>query len=498
VKEVNKRGSVLLYALLIIYVLFEMGISFEQHKNQPLEGDLANIVVPSNAYKVVLQNPLGLEVLLNDSVYANPNRFFAHYSTYLFFQHIPILFQKYAGIEPIDSIYISTAFAKTLIQVFILYFLSAYISLTLNPFRKKFILSAAIIAPLFQTYGYNVVMGIIDPSISYTFFYAFSFGFLLWFFYPIFKMVHEERNDISIHWFLLLLVLSFIVSFNSALNPAVVLIVTLLFFGYFLYQRMVRQNLTLNIKFFNLILKQLPKRATIMLFFISVLSLYSLYIGMNNSENLWYTIPVIERYYKLPLGLFSLFTQKLGPSVLLSALIINYVLVNKRKAKYRDDNLRWVFQIVVVVSVLYLLLLPLGGYRPYRELIIRRDTFLPIWLGMIILYGYSSIYLIQNLKGFYRKIYMVLVVIISLAFFNADLSVPNKNKCEKDALKIIAESDKKVVELPEYCNVLSWIPITTAQESAINIELLQLWNVVYDDKLYYYPSEKKFQDYAKP
>ncbi len=468
-----------------------MGISFEQHKNQPLEGDLANIVVPSTAYKVVLQNPLGLQVLLNDSVYANPNRFFAHYSTYLFFQHVPILLQNNSGIKPIDSIYVSTALAKTFIQIFVIYFLSAYISLTLNPFRRKFIIAAAIITPLFQTYGYNVVMGIIDPSISYTFFYAFSFGFLLWFFYPIYKMLHEERKDISISWFLWLLVLSFIVSFNSALNPATVLLVVPVFFGYFLYQIMVRQNFMLNIKYINCIHKQLPPRATIMLSFISTLSLYSLFIGMNNSENLWDTIPLIERYYKLPIGLFALFTQKLGPAMLLLILIVNYLILIKGKANNRGDRLIWVFRIFVVLSVLYLFLLPIGGYRSYRELIIRRDTFLPIWLGMIILYGYSSIYLIQTLKGFFSKIYILLIILVSLAFFNADLSVPQKNKCEKEAIKLIAESKEKIVKLPEKCNVLSWMPITSAEKSSINIELLQLWNVVQNDKLYYYNSEKE-------
>ena len=40
--------------------------------------------------------------------------------------------------------------------------------------------------------------------------------------------------------------------------------------------------------------------------------LYSLFIGLNNAENEWATLPLAERYGRLPLGVYYMLTSKLG------------------------------------------------------------------------------------------------------------------------------------------------------------------------------------------
>lgn len=50
-----------------------------QHYNTGLDGDMTGGIVPEQNVSKILKDPLGLNVLINDSSYANPNRYFAHY-----------------------------------------------------------------------------------------------------------------------------------------------------------------------------------------------------------------------------------------------------------------------------------------------------------------------------------------------------------------------------------------------------------------------------------
>ena len=74
-KQLRNKGFK--YLLLIILV-FDLSYSFVLHYNMPLDGDLAPIVVPSEEYKDVLKDPLGIRVLTTGDRYDNPNRNFAH------------------------------------------------------------------------------------------------------------------------------------------------------------------------------------------------------------------------------------------------------------------------------------------------------------------------------------------------------------------------------------------------------------------------------------
>ena len=42
--------------VLISYLIFDIGFSFLQHYNSSLDGDLPNIVLPSESYKQVLKS----------------------------------------------------------------------------------------------------------------------------------------------------------------------------------------------------------------------------------------------------------------------------------------------------------------------------------------------------------------------------------------------------------------------------------------------------------
>jgi hypothetical protein len=141
-------------------------------------------------------------------------------------------------------------------------------------------------------------------------------------------------------------------------------------------------------------------------------------------------------------------------------------------------------------SLIYILLLPLGGYRNYRPLILRHDSILPITVGLIGFYALSSGYLLRQLQGKALRGYAAAVVVVAVIFANADRKVhfKNDNTQERQALALLAQAgNAPVVRLPQKCAVLSWAPITQPYESLTNAELLRHWGITQGRTLYYYP-----------
>ena len=179
-----------IYILLLLLFLIDVGYSFIQHFYVSLDGDIAAIVMPSKEYQQVLKDPFAWKVITKDSIYAAPNRFFAHWSMSAYFKNVPLLLQNF--VSPVNSIYASSALAKTGIQVFMIFILSVYISEKKSLFSKEFLVAAVLITPLFQTFGYNGLMGIIDKSITYTFFYALPLALLLVFFHFLILFIMKQ------------------------------------------------------------------------------------------------------------------------------------------------------------------------------------------------------------------------------------------------------------------------------------------------------------------
>ena len=170
------------YGLLFFFLLLDVGYSFLQHYFMPLDGDLATSVLISeySAYKPLMNDPFGFGIIARDTSWPNPNRFFGHWFLSVYMRHVPLILQAFAS--PINSVYLACAIIKTLIQVAFIYLLAGYISGKWNAYNRQFILAAILITPLLQASGYNSYMGIIDQSITYTFFYALPLCLLLLFY----------------------------------------------------------------------------------------------------------------------------------------------------------------------------------------------------------------------------------------------------------------------------------------------------------------------------
>lgn len=474
-------------AFLIFLVLFLLGdiiYSFLQHYYATLDGDLPNIVLPAERYQPLMNDPIGLSVVFENKKYASPNRFFAHWTMSSYFRIFPNFLQNF--VSPIDSIYLACAIVKTLTQILLITLLAFFISGKTKLTHWKFIVGVSLVVPLFQSSGYYQYMGVIDHATTYTLFYALPLGLLMLFFFPFYQKIFlGEKKEWGSLRFVSYLLLGFFLSLNGPLVPPLVLLICSILLLYFLirYQKASGDKSTQKFLFF--IKKQIGFNGIILLVTFSLFSIYSYYVGSFTVEGKDNAIPILERYARLPEGIFNMLTQKLGFPILILAIGINLYLVKR----YGDESSsKKIFQILRWVSffmLVYILLLPFGGYREYRPNIIRRDTFLPITLCIFYLYGFTSFCLMEQIKVNYKKWYFGFLILIGLNFTLVDIPDFENNSCERSALEQISQSEEDVIFLEQDCLIMSWIKVETPTFSETNGLLLHYWNVTDKPILYY-------------
>ncbi len=474
-----------LYIVLVMLIFADLGFSFSQHYNMPLDGDMAESIIPSKECQPIFENPLGIKVITSKQKYHNPNRFFAHWAYHEYFNRIPVFLQKLTN--PINSIYLSCAIFKICIQVCLIIFMAMMMSGKLRLFRMEFILAAALIAPLFQINGYRSYMGLIDPSITYTFFYAFPFLLLLIYFLPLFNLVYLKRNqDMHISIKVLWIPLAIVISLSGPLNPGIVVIVSILMLSVKAIRifNSIEQNKFFNKCLYSLI--KIPKYYWYYLVPVSIFCLYSLYIGQFNISNTVHPGSLLEKYVKMAEGLFKMFTQKLGFPALFIVIIINTVIIKKKYNFQEGKKLLSVFKWIGLFALIYLLLLPFGGYREYRPYFVRYDTFIPVTICLMLFYGSTTLFLLSNIKKGSRIWYISIISIVLIIYTISDRGEFDKNDCEKKTLRMISESKEKVINIPYDCTVLSWDKFEKPEDSELNARLLKIWDVTDEKKLYYH------------
>ena len=475
----------ILYILLLTLVLADLGYSFLQYYNTPMDGDMSESIVPAHYINNVFESPLGLKIFREKTTYHNPNRFFSHWSLNKYFNSVPLFLQKFFG--PIDSVYLSCAIIKTFTQVVLIFLLAFAISGNSNVLKLDFILSAALVTPFFQTNGFFTYMGIIDQSTTYVFFYALPITFLLLYFMPFFqKHYYKKRSTANNFIKLLWIPLALVICLSGPLNPGIILVVCLLvFLNHLIKNYSSSAQSDFLAKGINVI-RQIPRDYLFYLIPIGVFSLYSLFLGRYNSSTIDNHIPLIELYGRIPEGLYYQFTSKLGFPVLFSSIIINMVFIHRKFKSDEAQKILTIFKWVLLFALVYIILLPLGGYRYYRPNVLRYDTIMPITLSLIFLFGHSTLFLIKNIKEKQKRWYLPLIVFIAFIFTNSDEKKFDKNDCERMALKQISESSDKVVKLEHDCTVISWSKIHNPKGSELNSELLKIWGITKEKKLYFH------------
>ena len=467
---------------LILFLLADLGYSFLQHSAQPLDGDMAWNIVPASDVAHILENPFGTGVILKHESYPNPNRFFCHYAMKSYFDAAPLFLQKFT--DPVNSIYLSCALVKIVIQIFLIFLLAMAVSGTWNVFSLDFLIAATLVTPFFQTNGYQSYMGIIDRSPTYTFFYALPCAFLLLYFLPFIRQYYHNikpGNRVLIH--ILWIPLAIVISLSGPLNPGVVLICTLLLLAGSAYKIVTKQNHQGFFRKMHSIISTIPRNYWFFLMPAAIFSLYSLYLGSYNTNDIH--VPLGELYSRLPAGLYYPFTKKLGFPVIFAILSLNYFIINRNFKTPEGKKILTIFQWMVVFSVVYFLLLPLGGSRDNRPNVLRYDTMMPFTISLIMVFGISALFLIKNLAGKQKKWFLAVVFGVLLLFTINDEALFDKNQCERAALMEISKANGNTVRLPGDCKVLSWKKTATPEESKLNSELLTMWRVTKVNTLYY-------------
>lgn len=469
----NKVLKISLVIFLTSFVIFDLGYSFRQYLSNRLDWDMAGGIVPAQNVKPVLDNPLGFKAIIHGEKYPNPNRFFSHWVFYKYYNTMPFILQKY--MHPIESVYWSSAIFKIVVHFGLLIILGIFITGTKNIFSIKFLTALAILTPFFQIYGYQSIMGIVDKSNTYTFFYPFPLLLMCIYLLPLaLKYLYKQNIRFGFLFFILWMLFAMIVNLSGPLNPGISLIIIFLFCYKELFSLIKQNKSAEKIKLIDYI-RKLNTETIMFLFPLLVFAVYSLILGRYNDVDTIYSHSIIDLYKRLPIGLFNQLTQKIGYPLLIVSIIINIILLKKITPKNISERWLKMYKYLFAFIILYILLLPLGGYRDYRPNVLRYDTMMPVTLTCILIFSASVVLLLKYIKHSYW--YYIFFIGILAIFTFADKPILDENLCEKDALYKISQSKEEFVDLECDCTVMSWNKEFTYEEASMNSELLKLWNI---------------------
>lgn len=458
---------------LILFIVADLGISFNQYYNSPIDGDVTSIVLPTAKYKAVLKDPCGIEMIASDTTYSEPNRFFALALIYEYFRTVPLISQSF--LSPISSVYFSAAFLKIFIQILIVVMIGLYSSGRIGFKNDLFITSIALATIFFQVGGYSSTMGIIDATVSYTVYYSLSVGLVLILLYPLIMNFGFKREiKPGVFSILFYFMLAIIIPFMGNQVP-------LLIISIFLTALAGSMIFKVELSKIVAVIKADKKYLSVLILFIFLCS-YSYFMSLYNSERNLSGLSFIERIAKIPAGLKNILFGKPGLWILMVLITINSIILKKISPAFNLKFLKW----FGLFCVMYLLVLPLDGYYEFRPNIIRRDNFIPVILILIVIFSRTTLSLIDALSNSPAKIrYMGFYIFtIMLIFTLADLPSLRIENCQRASLEMLSISDKKIVHLSGKCNLASWYSAKEVKDSEVNAQVFYLWGITAEPKYY--------------
>ena len=475
-----RRSHLLLFVVLLI---LDIAYSFKQHYHNVLDGDMPGIILPAEWYADVLEDPFALSVLKDGEIYAAPNRFFCHWPMSVYFKTMPQFLQNFT--TPINSVYLGCALIKIIAQVLLIYLLAYFISGNKKINNQYFLISAILITPFFQTYGYFTATGLIQQSPTFFFFYSLPFILLLFFFLPFYRYLFlREKIKLNAIQKVILILLCISLPLSSPLiAPLALIACPIIIAKEFIYYFQKNKSQTLFKKSFKS-LQLLPFPLLFYFTLISLFSLYSIYIGTFNLEDGSSDITLLERYSHIPKGFAFMYISKPFFPIIAATLLINFLIIkktNREALKKYKTYLKW----SVIFLLIYVLILPLGGYRTYRPDVLRHDLMIPATVVFLFLFGWSTLVVLKGLKPKIKlNLYTAFISSILLFFTISDDPGFDKNKCQRETFEKISKSKEDVVEIKERCDLLHWGPIKYPESSQYSSRLLKLWNITDNEKVY--------------
>ncbi len=411
------------------------------YSNLTLDGDLPRMAAPFRWYEDVRNDPIGWQAITQKKEYPGAARFTTHESVIQWFD------KGYAVVnavvkDKVHSIYYtSTALVMGTHLLFI--FLAFQYAKGAEKFSyRKFAIIGLLASVMIQYNGFYDCIGIIDRSISYVFCYALPVLLLLIYFLPFYKNEVSQNYSVKTWQNILMIPAAALLSFSSVLIQPIIFIFFILYIG----------GVFIKNPFFSI---KKNKSLLLQILFFIVCCLYAFYVSRFNSESSLYK-PLAERYFLLLKGFFRIMTIKLAWSYLLLFTVINCWIILRTKT-LSWQQLKPIIYFVLAFCAIYILLLPLGGYRSYREYIIRYDTFIPVTLGVCFLLFFTTYKIFWALKNTSWKIYTVGLLLFIGIFLWADRDVERQaNYCQQGQLYEMQNSRDTIIQLPYRCNMMMW------------------------------------------
>lgn len=461
----------------------DLCFSYYQYSSQSyIDGDFALIVLGAPPYDQVLHDPFGIAALHGES-YPAPNRFTAHAFMSFYFKSVPFLLQTV--LTPLNSLFTTIAITKLFIHLGLLFLISYYVSSWKGFSWYLFLLAAVLITPFFQAGPvYYEYMAIIDGSITYVMFYALPMVLLLVYFLPFYWYFRNGLISGNPLFIIIWLFFTFFLVLFGPLPGPIILLFGFTLLGFLFIRNFFTAYDDDPVARLKKALQRINKTILILLAGSLIFSSYSIFIGTKNIENTWSPMPLEERYSKFFEGmkeaclnfdnglfylLIVLFVQAL-------ALFIFY-----RRKHYLFFKLGF---FIMVFGALYLILLPMGGYRFYRPLVVKHDTLLPFLVIILFLFITSGFILFSHFKRTGRAIYIVLITIFLGFYTFNDKPWPNTNECEKHTILKIAQTNEECIMLPRNCTVAMWNFNAKCEESELAATLFEYYNI-FPRKIHY-------------
>lgn len=463
----------ILNLLFILLLVADIDYSFRQHEHKALDGDMSLITAPSKSYTAILEEPFGLKAALHHEKYAGSNRYYAHQAMIIYYKHVYPAFAYFFN-DKVDCLYKFTGLFHLLIQILITLLLVYYALKNEKPDGNKVLFLILLVSSLFQTNGYAHSIGVIDHSVTYTFFYAMPLTGLLFFLLPYLRWNIESKTvRQQMIYAVIWIPFAFTLSMSGAIIPPLGCMIGGTVWLYVIIK-------TLNQRQFQNekppLERSIPYFSIITLSVFLICCIYSYYVGMYNTENSVY-VPLAFRYERLIEGLKSYFIHDISFLLLGLILTVNFILIKRNKIK-----ITFYVWIMLALSVCFILLLPFGGYRPYRPNIIRNDTFLPVILLLFYFVAKSSSIVLCRIE--YSKKYVVFLAIVMLIFTYADKPNFKGDRCQRSQIKRLQQSKEKITILPADCPILTWDCTKDTQWTIDGSRMLYFWGITDTVKIY--------------
>ena len=458
--------------------------SFEQYNKNGLDGDIARINMPNRSFSKIYSDPVGVQAAFYHERYNGAGRWFCFESEYLLF-HQGYFLVNYFNRDKIESLFLTATLFQWVCHWLMVIVLAFYVNMSKKIRIWNIIFASALILPFFQ-FGIDLVnVGIINHAISYTFFYAFPMTLWLIFFYPFFRMLFYENTKFSKSIFQIttIFLLGLLIVFSSPLiAPLGIIFGCILILLFFLKGN--NSFLASDLNNILIRIKNIPVTVRILLPVFMVVCIYDFYLGKFNTENI--TDLSLKYRFHLMLNGIPNYLINFGLPYCFGLLIMVYFFSRKYFPEILKTSEVRFLKFISFGVILFLFLLPLGGYRSYRPNIWSNDLTMPLTIFLIIIIVAGSIFLLKQLGELPLKIFAFLFFTTLLIYWCQNFPAKNNRSEQQQMLEILARQKAgAIVCLPFSSSVLSWGKVDDPANSTTVSDFLYSLGITENHVLFY-------------